>query len=122
MKKNSVTGLSIALVDDQRIVWAEGFGYADQEKKIPATADTLYRVGSISKLFTDTAAMQLVEQGKLDIDQPLKKYIPNFSIKSRYPDTAEITPRQLMTHHSGLPRDRLKGFMTLKSCSVHRTW
>ena len=112
LKKNSVEGLSIALVDDQRIVWAEGFGYADQGKNIPATADTLYRVGSISKLFTDTAAMQLEEQGKLDIDQPLKKYIPNFSIKSRYPGSAEITPRQLMTHHSGLPRDWQKGFMT----------
>jgi CubicO group peptidase (beta-lactamase class C family) len=112
MKKNSVEGLSIALVDDQRIVWAEGFGYADEANKIPATADTLYRVGSISKLFTDTAAMQLVEQGKLDIDQPLKKYIPNFSIKSRFADQTEITPRLLMTHHSGLPRDRLKGFMT----------
>ncbi|MDD5058228.1 MAG: serine hydrolase [Sideroxydans sp.] len=112
MKKNSIEGLSIALVDDQRVVWAEGFGFADEEKNIPATADTLYRVGSISKLFTDTAAMQLAEQGKLDIDQPLQKYIPNFAIKSRFADTPAITPRQLMTHHSGLPRDRLKGFMT----------
>jgi len=111
MKKNSVTGLSIALVDDQRIVWSAGFGYADLEKKIPATAETLYRVGSISKLFTDTAAMQLQEQGRLDIDKPLRDYIPGFSIKTRYPDAVEITPRQLMTHHSGLPRDRLKGFM-----------
>lgn len=112
MNKNKVTGLSIALVDDQRIVWAAGFGYADQEKKIPTTADTLYRVGSISKLFTDTAAMQLAEQGKLDIDKPLKNYLPDFSIKTRYSGSAEITPRQLMTHHSGLPRDRMKGFMT----------
>ncbi len=112
MKQNAVEGLSIALVVDQRVVWAEGFGFADEEKAIPATADTLYRVGSISKLFTDTAAMQLAEQGKLDIDQPLQKYIPNFSIKSRFANTAEITPRQLMTHHSGLPRDRLKGFIT----------
>lgn len=112
MKLNAVQGLSIALVDDQRVVWAEGFGLADQEKDIPATADTLYRVGSISKLFTATAAMQLAEQGKLDIDQPLQKYIPNFSIKSRFADTTEITPRLLMTHHSGLPRDRMKGFMT----------
>lgn len=112
MKQNAVQGLSIALVDDQRVVWTEGFGLADQEKNIPATADTLYRVGSISKLFTATAAMQLAEQGKLDIDQPLQKYIPNFSIKSRFADTTEITPRLLMTHHSGLPRDRLKGFMT----------
>jgi CubicO group peptidase (beta-lactamase class C family) len=114
MNKNSVTGLSIALVDDQHIVWSGGFGYADQEQKIPATAETLYRVGSISKLFTDTAAMQLVEQGQLDIDQPLRKYLPGFSIKTNYTDTADITPRMLMTHHSGLPRDRLKGFMTLQ--------
>lgn len=111
MDKNSVAGLSIALVDDQRIVWAEGYGYADREKKLPATADTLYRVGSISKLFTDTAAMQLAEQGKLDIDKPLRNYLPGFAIKTRYAGSAEITPRELMTHHSGLPRDRIKGFM-----------
>ena len=81
----------IALVDDQHIVWSGGYGYADQEQKIPATAETLYRVGSISKLFTDTAAMQLVEQGRLDIDQPLRKYLPGFSIKTNYTNTAEIT-------------------------------
>lgn len=111
MEKNVVVGLSIALVDDQRIVWAEGFGYADQENKIPASAETLYRVGSISKLFTDTAVMQLAEQGRLDIDRPLQNYLPGFAIKTRYPDAGAITPRQLMTHHSGLPRDRMKGFM-----------
>lgn len=111
MDRNSVAGLSIALVDDQRIIWAQGFGYADIEKKTPATADTLYRIASISKLFTDTAAMQLAEQGKIDIDQPLRNYLPGFEIKTRYPNAGEITPRQLMTHHSGLPRDRLKGFM-----------
>jgi len=112
MQKSSTPGLSIALVDDQRVVWAQGFGYADLEHKVPATAQTLYRVGSISKLFTDTAAMQLVEQGKLDIDRPLQAYLPNFRIKQRTADAAAITPRQLMTHHSGLPRDWLKGFMT----------
>ena len=112
MKKHAIAGVSIALVDDQQVIWSQGFGFADQENKIPATADTLYRVGSISKLFTATAAMQLVEQGKLDIDQPLKTYIPKFSIKSRYPNSTQITPRTLMTHHSGLPRDRLKGFFT----------
>lgn len=111
MKKNKVAGLSIALVDDQRIVWSEGFGYADMEKRTPATAETLYRMGSITKLFTATAAMQLAEQGRLDIDKPLRNYVPGFEIKTRYPDAAEITPRHLMTHHSGLPRDRIKGFM-----------
>jgi len=111
MDKNAVAGLSIAVVDDQQIVWAEGFGYADREREIPATAETLYRVGSITKLFTATAAMQLAEQGRLDIDRPLKDYLPDFTIRSRFPGAAPITPRQLMTHHAGLPRDRAKGFM-----------
>ena len=112
MKKTSTPGLSIALVDDQRIVWAQGFGFANLERKIPASAQTLYRVGSLSKLFTDTAAMQLFEQGKLDIDRPLQTYLPDFAIREREYTPSGITLRQLMTHHSGLPRDRLKGFMT----------
>ena len=103
MSDANVTGLSIALVDENGIVWSEGFGYADKEAEIKATSDTVYNVGSITKIFTAAAAMQLAEQGKLDIDQPLQKYLPEFSIKSRFGDTRKITPRNLMTHHSGLP-------------------
>ena len=84
MDANAITGLSIALVDDQRIVWAEGFGYADKENRKPASAETIYRVGSISKLFTATAAMQLAEQHKLDLDRPLQDVLPEFSIRSRF--------------------------------------
>ncbi len=109
MVKHGVPGLSIALVDDQMVVWAQGFGFSDVERKIPASADTLYRVASISKLFTDTAAMQLAEQGRINIDQPLQRYLPGFAPKTHQPQ-APITVRQLMTHHSGLPRDHLKGF------------
>ncbi|HYC42513.1 MAG TPA: serine hydrolase domain-containing protein [Noviherbaspirillum sp.] len=109
MKAHSLVGLSIVLVDDQKVVWAEGFGHADKERNIPATADTAYRVGSISKLFTATAAMQLAEQGRMDIDKPLQTYLPAFSIKSRFPDSAPVTPRHLMTHHSGLPGDVIRG-------------
>lgn len=112
MKKNDVTGLSLALVDDQRIIWSEGFGWADQAAKVPATPETLYRIGSITKLFTATAAMQLVEQGKFDIDKPLAEYLPDFSIQSRFAEPRKITPRMLMTHHSGLPSDILKGMWT----------
>lgn len=112
MQRREVTGLSIALVDDQRVVWAEGFGYADQAHSIKATSETVYRVGSVSKLFTATAAMQLGEEGKLDIDQPLKAYLPGFSIRSRFPDVGPVTPRSLMTHHSGIPSDLLKGMWT----------
>jgi CubicO group peptidase (beta-lactamase class C family) len=112
MKKRDVTGLSIALVDDQRVVWAEGFGYADKAENVPASPETVYRAGSISKLFTATAAMQLAERGRLDIDRPLGDYLPGFSIRTRFPDSAPVTPRSLMTHHSGLPSDYLKGMWT----------
>ena len=109
MRERKVVGLSIAIVDDQDIVWAEGFGFADREKSIPATPETTYRAGSITKLFTATAAMQLAESGKLEIDQPLQLYLPEFSIQSRFPGTRPITLRDLMTHHSGLPSDYHNG-------------
>lgn len=109
MDDDDVTGLSIALVDDQRVVWAQGFGYADKAAGIKATPDTLYHLGSIAKVFTATAAMQLAEQGKLDIDQPLQRYLPQFSIKSRYGDASAVTPRNILTHHSGLPGYWVRG-------------
>jgi len=109
MRKHDVTGLSIALVDDQRVVWTQGFGYADERRGIRATPETVYRVGSISKLFTATAAMRLAEEGKLDIDRPLREVLPGFSIRSRFPDAGPVTPRGILTHHSGLPSDRMKG-------------
>lgn len=109
MKSRNITGVSIALVDDQRIVWAEGFGYADKANNVPATPETVYGVGSISKLFTATAAMQLVEQGKMDIDKPVQTYLPEFSIMTRFPDAGPVTPRNIMTHHSGLPSNLNKG-------------
>lgn len=112
MDKQAIEGLSIAIVDDQQVVWSQGFGYADRHRDVPASAETVYRVGSISKLFTDTLVMQLAEQGKLDIDQALQRYLPNFSIKSRFADTAAITPRNIMSHHSGLPGDIVNGMWT----------
>ena len=107
MQKAKVPGLSIALVDDQRVVWAQGYGYADVAKQIPATADTVYRAGSVSKLFTGAAVLQLAEQRKLNLDQPIARYLPAFHPASA---TAQsITIRQVMTHHAGLPRDQLQG-------------
>src|SRR5947199_6202547 len=96
--------LSIALVDDQKVVWAAGFGFQDRDRKIPATAETVYRVGSVSKLFTDVAVMQLVEEGKIDLDAPVAKYLPEF--KPGYKEgEKQITLRMLMSHRSGLIRE-----------------
>lgn len=114
MRKNDVVGMSIALVDDQRVVWAQGFGYADEKNDIAAEPDTVYRAGTLTMLFTATAAMQLVEQGTLDIDRPLKTHLPDFTIRSRFNNSRPITLRDLLTHHAGLPSNLQKGMWSSK--------
>lgn len=109
MRKHDVVGLSLALIDDQRVVWAEGFGHADEANNRPATAGTVYRVGSITKLFTATAAMQLVERGLFDLDRPVTSVLPEFAVNTRFPHAPPITLRHLLTHHSGLPPNILRG-------------
>ena len=103
MKDKQLPSFSIALVDKQQIVWAQGFGYADPDKKIPATASTVYRIGSVSKLFTDIGVMQMVERGDLDLDAPVQKYLPDF--QPHNPFDKPITLRGLMSHRSGLLRE-----------------
>ena len=103
MKSKGLPAASIVLVDDQQIVWARGFGFVDAKHTRPATAETVYRVGSVSKLFTDIGVMQLAEQGKLDLDAPVEKYVPTF--KPHNASGKAITLRQLMTHRSGLIRE-----------------
>jgi CubicO group peptidase (beta-lactamase class C family)/D-alanyl-D-alanine dipeptidase len=98
-----IPALSIALVDDQQIVWAQGYGLADLKARTPATVDTIYRVGSVSKLFTDIAVMHLVERGQLDLDAPVTNYLPEFKPKSSF--GRPITLRQLMAHRSGVVRE-----------------
>ncbi|MHB8899092.1 MAG: serine hydrolase domain-containing protein [Thermoguttaceae bacterium] len=104
-ERSFLTGVSVALVDDQTTVLAYGYGLADKDKKVPATGKTVYRVGSISKLFTALSAMQLVEQGRLDLDKPVSDYCPDFRIVDPFPDADPVTLRQLMCHRSGLVRE-----------------
>jgi len=103
MALSGIPGLSIAIVDDQQIVWAQGFGLADPKQNIPATAETVYRIGSVSKLFTDIGIMQRVERGEINLDAPVSTYLPDF--KPRNPFGASITLRELMSHRSGLLRE-----------------
>ena len=101
---HGIPSLSIALVDDQRIVWSRGFGVAQaRPDRDPATANTVYRVGSVSKLFTDIGIMQLVERGVIDLDVPVQRYLPFF--RPRNTSGVAITLRQLMSHRSGLVRE-----------------
>ena len=103
MRDKSLPAVSIALVDGGRTVWARGFGWARRRDSLLATAQTVYRVGSVSKLFTDLALMRLVEAGKIDLDAPVTRYLPDFQPHNPY--GTPITLRQLMTHRSGLVRE-----------------
>jgi D-alanyl-D-alanine carboxypeptidase len=98
-------GLSIGIVHDQDLVWARGFGYADVDEKAEATPRTLYRIASITKLFTATAVLQLRDAGKLQLDDPVTKRLDWFEVRNRHPDAPPITIRHLLTHTSGLPRE-----------------
>lgn len=102
-EQKELRALSIALVDGDDVVWAAGFGEQDAETGQPASAETVYRVGSVSKLFTDIAVMQLVESGEVDLDAPVQSYVPTFAPDN--PTATAITLRQLMSHRSGLIRE-----------------
>ncbi len=103
MSEKDLPALSIAIVDDQQIVWSQGFGMSDPQNHVAATPDTVYRIGSVSKLFTDIAIMQLVERGELNLDAPITDYLPAFHPQN--PFGTAITLRQLMSHRSGLLRE-----------------
>lgn len=115
MEDYHIKGISVALVDDQALVWTEGFGYADVGRRVPATPETIYRAGSLAKPLTALAVMQLDETDQLDVDQPLFAYLPEFNIRSRFNTTAQpITVRSVLSHHSGLPSDLSKGMWSRK--------
>jgi len=109
MGQKKVAGLSIAVVESRGVLWEQGFGLADGATGRPATPGTVYGVGSVTKLFTGVAILQLAERGLVDLDRPVTAYIPELAVRSRFGDIGDITVRTLMTHHSGLPGDRAPG-------------
>lgn len=96
-KEFGAPGLSAALVVDDELAWSKGFGLADVENQVPAQADTVYRIASISKPMAATAVMQLAEKGRVNLDDPVQKYVPYFAAKP-----LTVTLRHLMTHTSGI--------------------
>jgi CubicO group peptidase (beta-lactamase class C family) len=99
LQREDVAGAVISVVRDGKVIFAKGYGFSDVEKRTPVTADsTLFRPGSISKLFTWTSVMQLAEQGKLDLDKDVNGYL-DFKIPSAY--GKPITLKNIMTHTAG---------------------
>lgn len=109
MKKSKVMGASVAVVSSKGILWIDNFGYEDAESETLVTDETIFGIGSVTKVLTSAAVMQLVEEGKLDIDRPLSQYLPSFEMND---NSDGVTPRNVMTHHSGLPSDIFKGMFS----------
>jgi CubicO group peptidase (beta-lactamase class C family) len=122
MISRNIKGLSIALVESNRTVWAQGFGQADVERNIPASSRTVYRIGSVSKVVTAAALLKLWEDGRLDLEAPITDYIPEFSILPRFADTRAPTVRECLNHQSGLPGDLFKGGFTTRPMPGYNDW
>ena len=111
MSKLHVPGVTFSLVQNGELFFAKGYGYANLEQQIPVSAErTLFRVGSISKLFIATAIMQLVEKGLVNLDDDVNKYLQDFQLENNYPQP--VTIANLLTHTAGLD-DRLVGLFAL---------
>jgi CubicO group peptidase (beta-lactamase class C family) len=99
MAEHHIAGAAVSVVKDGKLFFAKGYGYADLEEGVPIDPEkTVFRIGSVGKLFTWTAVMQLVEQGKLDLDADINSYL-DFRIPDTYPQP--ITLKHLLTHTSG---------------------
>lgn len=107
MDEHAIPGMSVAVLIDGEIVWSEGFGFANLEHRIPVTTLTRMRIGSVSKPVTAAAVGRLVEQGRLDLDVPVQRYVPSFPEK-RWP----ITTRQVAGHIAGIRHYRGDEFLT----------
>lgn len=103
LHNKSLPALSITLVDEKGVVWSKGFGNSTNSEDFKVDGDTIYRIGSVSKLFTDMAIMQYVEKGILDLDEPVSTYLKDFAPNN--PFGKSITLRMLTSHSSGLVRE-----------------
>jgi D-alanyl-D-alanine carboxypeptidase len=113
IKQRQIPGLSIAVLRDGKIINAKSYGFANLELQSPATSDTVYEIGSISKQFAAEAVMLLVEDGKLNLDDSIRKYLP-----ANAPETwQKITVRDLLNHTSGL-----KDWTEIKEFSYRREY
>lgn len=104
MDKGDVPGAAIALVDDQGVIWTEGYGYMGVKKKV-VTPDTPFMVCGMTKLITATAVMLAVQDGLVKLDEPITTYLPDFTVNSRYEEHPEqkITLRRLLDYTAGIP-------------------
>ncbi len=107
MASQAIPGLAVALVDGDEAVWVQGFGHVDGDGSAPVDADTIFSVQSMSKLFTATAVMRAVQDRRVDLDEPITTYLPEFTVHSAFEDHPErlITLRMLLAHTAGFTHE-----------------
>src|SRR5688572_13794072 len=103
LKEWNAPGVTIAVVEKNKVIYTGGFGYRDYEKKLPVTENTLFAIGSCTKAFTSSMLGMLEKEGKLTLDKPVRDYLPELVFKNDYTNK-HATLRDMMSHRTGLPR------------------
>ncbi len=103
LKDYKAPGVTIAVVEKNKVIYTGGFGYRDAEKKLPVTENSLFAIGSCTKAFTSTMLGSLAEDGLLDLDKPVRNYLPELKFYNEHLN-AHVTIRDMMCHRTGLPR------------------
>jgi CubicO group peptidase (beta-lactamase class C family) len=120
-RKSRIPGLSTAIVHDQEIIWTYSYGYADVKRNIPTSPQTIFAIGSITKLVTAIMMMRLRDEGKLGLDDPVEKYLPSIKIRSSSNNGRPVTLRQISSHTAGLQREvSAEGWNTLKFPTIEQ--
>src|SRR5713226_8144961 len=101
--EKQLPSVSVAVAKNGKVIWEEAFGWADREKMIPATPDTIYALASLTKPYTSTGVMELVEQHKIDLDRPINEYLGSAPLTAIVGDASGATVRRVLCHTSGLP-------------------
>lgn len=110
LRKEKVAGAALVLVDQQGLVHTRGYGWAHRKKRQPFTAKTRFPFANITHVITAIAVLKLVEDGKIGLDDPLSRLLPELALENRFNGAAPPTLRQLLSHHSGLPSNVLAGY------------
>jgi len=110
LKQTGASSISLAFVADNRIVWSEAFGFADLESGTLSTPETMYGIGSVSKMIAAIAVMILVDRNEISLDMPVCNYVPSFQMLS--PEYCQVTVRMLLNHSSGFPGSDLRNSFT----------
>ncbi|WP_350292435.1 serine hydrolase domain-containing protein [uncultured Croceitalea sp.] len=110
IEENNVPGIAVAILEGGKIIYQKGYGYADKSNKVKMTTTTGFNIGSISKLFTAWGVMNLVEDGKLELDVPIESYLTRWKLPKSEFDHSKVTIRSILSHSAGLSVHGYPGF------------